>query len=184
MRFFEVGNVGRLEKKLDQIYIGNLKLYVNVLRHRRSKLKQYRDTRRIGRITGREIPRETKKHSMVILEVKKKMKGKEVWMEKNGNKSYADAVRGSTQNNWKGSIITSTHLVLPWMKSSVVGQFSIELDFEQLCKEFVKGGMNLIKVRYMWDNLALLTPRELECMEDLIKLNKECFESVFETIDP
>jgi len=39
-------------------------------------------------------------------------------------------------------------------------------------------------VRYMGDNLALLTPREGECMEDLIKLNKEWFESVFDNIEP
>ena len=33
--FFEVGNAVSLEKKLDQIYIGNIKLYVNIPRYRR-----------------------------------------------------------------------------------------------------------------------------------------------------
>jgi len=42
----------------------------------------------------------------------------------------------------------------------------------------------MIRVKYMEDNLVLLTPKEGEQMEDLIKLNKEWFESVFEVIDP
>lgn len=35
MRFYEVVNVARLEKDLDQIYIGYMKLHVNVPRYRR-----------------------------------------------------------------------------------------------------------------------------------------------------
>jgi len=35
VRFFEVGNAARLEKELDQIYIGNVKLFVNIPRYRR-----------------------------------------------------------------------------------------------------------------------------------------------------
>jgi len=44
------------------------------------------------------------------------------------------------------------------MVSSVIGQFREELDFEQLSDEFVKGGMNMVRIRYMGDNLVLLTP--------------------------
>jgi len=36
----------------------------------------------------------------------------------------------------------------------------------------------------MGDNLVLLTPKEGERMEDLIKLNKEWFDNVFEVIEP
>jgi len=43
VRFFEVGNVGRLEKELDQIYIGNLKLHVNVPRYRRNEVEYGRE---------------------------------------------------------------------------------------------------------------------------------------------
>lgn len=59
-----------------------------------------------------------------------------------------------------------------------------DLNYNQLCEEFFTGGMNMIKVRYMGDNLVLLTPREGERMKDLIKLNKEWFESVLDVIDP
>jgi len=42
----------------------------------------------------------------------------------------------------------------------------------------------MVRVRYMGDNLALLTPLEGDQMEELISLNKEWFESVCETINP
>jgi len=70
------------------------------------------------------------------------------------------------------------------MQNSIIGQFFAQLDYDQLCEEFIKGGMKIIRVRYMGDNLALLTPREGERIEDLIMLNKEWFDSVFDVIDP
>lgn len=42
----------------------------------------------------------------------------------------------------------------------------------------------MVKVRYLGDNLTVLTPREGEQMEDLIMFNKEWFENVFEVIEP
>jgi len=35
VKFFEVDNVSRLDKELDHIYIGNMKLFVNISRYRR-----------------------------------------------------------------------------------------------------------------------------------------------------
>jgi len=70
------------------------------------------------------------------------------------------------------------------MEKTAIGQFNVDLDFDQLGEEVVKGGMNMIRVRSLGDNLALLTPREGENMEDLIKLNKECFDSVFDGVEP
>ena len=70
------------------------------------------------------------------------------------------------------------------MKSSVVGHCIAGLGFEQLEEEFVKGGLNMVKVRSLGDNLALLTAREGENMEELIKVNREWFDSLFESIEP
>ncbi|XP_068503621.1 uncharacterized protein [Phaseolus vulgaris] len=36
VRFFDVANVSRLEKELDQIYLGKMKLNVNIPRYRRT----------------------------------------------------------------------------------------------------------------------------------------------------
>ena len=48
----------------------------------------------------------------------------------------------------------------------------------------MKGGMSRVIVRYMGDNLVLLTLREGDNMEELINLNKEWFESIFQNIEP
>ena len=42
----------------------------------------------------------------------------------------------------------------------------------------------MVRVRSMGDNLVLLTPREGENMEELIKLNIEWFDSIFVSIEP
>jgi len=69
------------------------------------------------------------------------------------------------------------------MINNTIGQFNAELDYDQLEEEFVKGGMDMVKLRYMGDRLTMLTPREGESMEALKKLNKEWFESVFDNIE-
>ena len=42
----------------------------------------------------------------------------------------------------------------------------------------------MVRVRSFGDNVALLTPREGENMEELIKLNREWFDSFFVSIEP
>jgi len=46
------------------------------------------------------------------------------------------------------------------MEKSIIGQMAIDMDYNQVCEEFIKGGMTSIKVRYMGDNLVLLTSTE------------------------
>jgi len=93
-------------------------------------------------------------------------------------------VKKSPQGEWKGTIIETKQVTLPWMSNSVVGFFAAGLSYNQLCEEFIVGGMNTVKVRYLGDNMTLLTPTEGERMEDVIGLNKLWFESVFEAIEP
>jgi len=73
---------------------------------------------------------------------------------------------------------------LPWMKRSVVGQLKEGIWFDQLGEELVKGGMNMVRARYMGDNLVLLTPKEGVAMEALILHNKDWFDSVFVSTQP
>lgn len=58
------------------------------------------------------------------------------------------------------------------------------MDFEQLGEEFVRRGMNMVRVRSLGDNLALLTPREDENMKEFVQLNREWFDSIFISIEP
>jgi len=182
-RFFEVRNVGRLERDLHHIYIGNKKLHVNILRYTRNEEGANRtDSENMVKHTEKVInPRKLQAEAHIAHDQKKT---KEVWKVKTRGKSFANVVKDDSQRRWKGPIIKTKQKVLPWMESSVIGQFRDELDYEQLGDEFVKGGMNMVRVRYMGDNLVLLTPREGNNMEELINLNKEWFESVFKKIEP
>lgn len=183
VRFFEVRNVGRLEKDLDQIYIGNKKLHVNVPKYRRSEMEakgQGSENRAYRKEQGR-IYRKPQEESPVVHGQKRRTK---VWRVKAGSKSYADVIKGDAQRRWEGPTITTEKKVLSWMKYSMVGQFKEELSFEELEDEFLKGGMSMVRVRSLGDNLALLTPREEVNMKELIDLNKEWFESVLQKIEP
>jgi len=183
VRFFEVRNVRRLQRDLDQIYIGNLKLHVNIPRYRRNEADS-KGAERNPRVDQKEMGRNSRKRKVETHGVIEKKKTKEVWKAKLGRKSFVEVVKGKAHKRWKGLVINSECQVLPWMVNSVIGQFRAELGFEQLCDDFVKGGMSMVRVRFLGDNRAFLTPKEGESMEELINLNKEWFESVFQTIVP
>ncbi|KAK8470298.1 hypothetical protein PHAVU_004G105300, partial [Phaseolus vulgaris] len=70
------------------------------------------------------------------------------------------------------------------MIKSFVGKLGEGMDFEKLGEELVKGGMAAMRARLLGDNLVMLTPREGEAMEDLMKLNKWWFDSFFSSISP
>ena len=179
VRFFEVGNAARLEKELDQIFIGNVKLHVNVPRYRRhvpeSRVYKFPpvvphpESRRRGGEGQAEVRRERKKA---------------IWVKKKGEESYAEIVRGGPRQAWKGPTFSAQKQILPWMEASVVGQLRAELDLDQLREEFLKGGLSTVFLRSLGDNLVMLMPREGESMQALIKLNKEWFESVFTSFEP
>jgi len=124
-----------------------------------------------------------------------KLKDKVVWREnssrsnRRGNNlqpklSYAEAVHKSSQDLWKGPIIETTSNTPSWLVINAVGRMSPEVSFKTLREEFVKGGMSRVKLRYMGDNLVLLTPNYGERLEEIIKLNNEWFGSLLETIEP
>jgi len=178
VRFFEVTDIFRLEKELDQIYIGNMKLHVNLPRYRKDEYDSHKEApkHRIYDTKGMNYKQGRKD--------KEEVKYKEVWKEKKGKKLYVEAVRGSSsQEIWKGPIIETKKQILPWMGNSVVGHMIADLDFSQLCEELVKGGINKIKTRYLGDNMVMLTPVDGECMEKLIKENRVWMESFFEVIN-
>jgi len=70
------------------------------------------------------------------------------------------------------------------MSNSFVGKLVEGCDFDKLGEELVKGGMSMVRARFMGDNLVLLTPREGEAMENIMKLNKRWLESMFSSVSP
>jgi len=180
---FDVKNVAKMEKELDQIYIVNMKLYVNIPKYRRHQVEvprvESKDDRKMIMV------RPTMgKNKMEDVDENKTTKRKEGWEERRGLKPFVDVVRGHTSLEWKGPVFKTHKQVLPWMEKSLVGKYNEDMDFEQLGEEFVRGGMNIVRVRSLGDNLALLIPREGENMEELVHLNREWFDSVFISIMP
>jgi len=138
VRLFDVENVFCLEKQLDQIYIGNMKLYVNIPKYRRVVSAQ------LGGES--DLPRQAKNH---FTHEPVKPKSKEVWREKKGkdvkrahnvSHSYAYVVRNTSQEKWKGPVFETKSQVLPWMANSAVGWMSEDMNFDLLCEELIKGG--------------------------------------------
>jgi len=186
VRFFPVSNEARLEKQLDQIYIGSLKLHVNLPKYRRAEAERkfvkpayaHEDYRRASSPRGNKV-----------------LYDKAVRCEnpsrsyRRGNSlkpkvSYAEVVRNSPQDLWKGPSIEMTPNTPSWFVSSAVGRMAPEVSFESLKEEFVKGGMSRIKLRFMGDNLVLLTPMYGERLEETIQLNNEWFGSLFISVEP
>jgi len=158
VRFFTVPNELRLEKELDQIYIGNMKLYVNLPKYRRNE-NVYHGV--APHVDGKgSNPYNYAQGRMKSKEVWREVKGKDVRRNLNYKHSYADAVRNVSQEQWKGPIIETLVKVLPWMANSAVGWMIPDMNFNLIREEFIKGGMSMIKVRYMCDNLVLLTPKK------------------------
>ena len=84
MRFFEVRNVKRLESELDQIYVGNKKLFVNVPKYHRNQLEPKRYERRNLRNQASGIKRDNREVNQKEHGLFGKKNRKEVWVEKKG----------------------------------------------------------------------------------------------------
>jgi len=159
-----------------------MKLYVNLPKYKRTEYSQQAGSLFVGN-KGKNQHTHGKVQSKEEEEWRE-VKRRDARKDHTARYSYADVVRKSPQEKWKGPCIETTSKILPWMSTSVVGRMVSDLDFVSLSEEFVKGGMSMIKVRYLGDNFVLLTPREGERMEDIIKLNKSWFTSVFEDLEP
>jgi len=173
VRFFGVRNVGRLERDLDQLYVGDRKMFVNVPKYPKQQSEPSRMEQRVPRESNRERKDETWKQDQQDTELSRKQRREEKWVEKSGNRSYAEVVTGDSQEQWKGLTIKVQQLIMLWMERSVVGKLRDDVDVDQLGEEVVQGSMNMVQVRLLGDNLVLLTPRAGENMEDIIKHYKE-----------
>ena len=66
-----------------------------------------------------------------------------------------------------------------WMKRSYVGYLNETTNFEDIKNCFFLNGANFIRLRYLGDNVMLLTPEGETSVEDMIKENKKMARGVF-----
>ena len=122
VRFFEVRHVGKLEKESDQIYIGNMKLHVNIPRYRRLESEPRREQRKGEKTPFLESQGGPGRWGQADGPVGKgRAIRKEIWVEKRGKKSYAEIVKGDNQQKRKDPVIATHKQILPWMENSVIG---------------------------------------------------------------
>jgi len=151
--FYDVKNVVRLERELDHIYIGNRKLHVNILKYRRYQEGTKREERRAQGVKYEEERNKFSKET----EHYGKQRSKEKWVEKNRSRSYVDVVVGEPKKEWKGLSFSTQQCAPLWLAKSVVGKLGGSMDFEKLEEEIVKGGMSMVRVRYLGDDLVLVS---------------------------
>ncbi|ESW34124.1 hypothetical protein PHAVU_001G126500 [Phaseolus vulgaris] len=190
VRFFDVRNVRWLESELDQIIVGNRKLHVNIPKYRRTQEENERYGRRVMRNIDVGKHREEGKEQQKENGFNKKKNGKQargengkqVWVEKQGSRSFVEVVTGASQASWKEPSVKYLQQSLPWMVRSSIGQFKEDLSYDQVEEEFIKGGINWMQVRFLGDNLALLTPKEGVVFETFYSDNQQWVDSVFVSI--
>ncbi|KAK7342420.1 hypothetical protein VNO80_25371 [Phaseolus coccineus] len=83
-----------------------------------------------------------------------------------------------------GQIIQAKVEEKEWMKRSYVGYLNETIDSEDIKNCFFFNGANFIRLRYLGDNVMLLTPEGETKVEDMIKENKEWLEDFFDDIRP
>jgi len=123
VRFFDVRNVKWLESELDQLYVGNRKLYVNVPKYRRQQMEAERFERKEPRKHEAGCLKDAGVEGKNNYGAQQKRNGKEVWVEKKGNKTFAEVVKGSQEGRWRGVTVKTIQKSLSWMERSIIGQF-------------------------------------------------------------
>ena len=83
------------------MYIGNRKLYVNIPKYRRHLVEPNRMERKEAGSVNKARMLERGKNKVEEDVGNALKKGKEVWMEKKGNNTYADVVKGHTRRERK-----------------------------------------------------------------------------------
>ncbi|KAK7335224.1 hypothetical protein VNO80_27001 [Phaseolus coccineus] len=140
---------------MDQARVGRMKLYVNIPCYKSAEQERPEyQSKDKGVQPVGKVYEERTRHTFE----QREKNYKEEWRVK----------KGKEKMEWRG----------------VVGFIVADLSYNELYEEFIVGGMDMVKVRYLGDNMALLTPREGERMDDIIRLSKQWFESVFEAIEP
>jgi len=174
VRFCDVKNISKLEAELDSIRIGSMKLYVNLPRYR--KHGGYYHTQFVPQVP-RAMP--------------KVQQGKIVkqWRVKTSNQKQEKRINSkrnsqTSKNEWKGRIISTQPLKLPWLEDNWVGILRDYMSMELLHEELLQDGLGSIRVRYLGDKQVLLSCQDGVKISDIVKISKESLGSIFETIKP
>ena len=139
VRFYGVRDAGRLERELDQLYVGNKKLFVNIPKYQRKMEEQSRLEGRLRTTPFRARRNEDSPDLKKVTAAGGEQRRKDMWVEKKGNRSYAEVATGTNTDQWKGVSFKTQQYVLPWMTESAVGKLRGGKNVDQLVEELESG---------------------------------------------
>jgi len=167
VKFLEVKNVKALEKQLDNIWIENLKLKANLSRYNR-------DHDGMKWENGYNQTPGPKKKTATL------------WRKKPDQPSYAQIAKNEllSKEVWKGVEFDTEELEIELLNESFVGRMHNPDDLESLKDNFILGGMGFLKVRYLGDNMVLITSSYGTKINTLIEENSIWFATMFKSLLP
>ncbi|XP_057449044.1 uncharacterized protein LOC130740451 [Lotus japonicus] len=184
VRFFDVHDPSGFGRRLDQIFIGSTKLFVNLPRfigYPRSQGKASAKPRAANEVSRTDSPRNTNlSHSNHGISTQK---------------SYADAVaNGRTRSEIPpGGSGKQTEAIghLPvddtvdeWLAKSWVGRLKQTEMSQNIQETLLVGGFHSVRARYMGDDLVLLSSDPGVCWDDIVKGSEDWLANIFESINP
>lgn len=200
MKMAGVHDPEHLARRIDQMFIGNMKLHVNVPRF------------------GKEEPRNKKRNEVPYVRVQKGFQGSvrptikpEVKAEKldhweahlvtnlRKGATYKQALTndqetpkerqeeekgGSMRGEWKPEEINLEGIIEPWMERSIVGRLKSPNMIQSALDCIVMAGLHSVRVRYMGGLSVLLSGDEGVELMDAIKDSGEGWKEVFDDLSP
>ncbi|GKV25593.1 hypothetical protein SLEP1_g35004 [Rubroshorea leprosula] len=165
VRFLDVKNRKELERKLDNIWIGDCKLWVNAPR--------YEDNQQVGKeIKSRPIPEpqaQTRSYAEVL---KVQLSTRQVWQEK------------GRSDTWAGFEYNSSQEDSSWLEGCYVGTtHSVEM-VRNLQEKFYMEGYFSCRIRAMGGRLVLMDCEDKDELKDLVESASEWLGQWFEKVCP
>ncbi|XP_057419154.1 uncharacterized protein LOC130713399 [Lotus japonicus] len=184
-RFWDVMDPKQMERKLDNIIIGCNKLYVNLPRFKKEET---------NRESGRMDVQATKADRGKIIQKKMPAMDREKMecqAQKRPGRSYKEVLE-----NVKGyvevpvepkeveRVIEIEEEVAPWLKNSWIGRLKRVDLLNSIPELFILEGINCVRVKYMGDNLVLITGVEGSKIKEIWKQADGWLNDMFEEMYP
>ncbi|ESW15862.1 hypothetical protein PHAVU_007G108700, partial [Phaseolus vulgaris] len=167
VRFQRVMDAHVLERRLDAIWIGLWKLWVNLPKFSRKET-----------------------HKPELGGERKNEQARMTWRQKNPPRTFAQVVRDGDESASKKAMDNSVVCFqvavesTKWLEECFVGRL-IELKNVMSIKEsFFLSGINSVKLRSLGEKFVLLSCDEAGLLEEIVAGNKDLLDGIFESIVP
>lgn len=179
----DVTDQRKLEYELDQIRIGERKLFANLPRFQRKEGKH----ESVKPIQGKQRDRGEPWVYMVVGNERKNMhkhlrrrKGRRVqqWITKNDGK-----MNEMQEEEWKGIVFNTKETNCEWLQEALVGWVHDPQRILKIQEAMILEGTKFVRVQYMRDNTALFSGEDRVQATKFMEVNKELLSNLFEAFE-